>query len=64
MHLSKADTRAKLIDEAVCQEAGYEAIDEKEVKDFLENRAVKLKVDIPKLPANDFLVKTLKVVKQ
>jgi len=36
----------------------------KEVKDFLKNRAIKIKVDIPKLPIKDFLVNTLKVVKK
>ncbi|HDP70174.1 MAG TPA: DUF4062 domain-containing protein [Actinobacteria bacterium] len=51
-------------DRTICREAGYEAIDEKEVKDFLENRAIKLKVDIPKISTRDFLAKTLKVIKE
>jgi len=51
-------------DEVICQEEGYEAIDEKEVKNFFENRAIKLKVNIPKISIKDFLVKTLKVVKK
>jgi predicted HTH transcriptional regulator len=51
-------------DQAICHEAKYKAIDENEVKDFLENRAIKLKVDVPKISIKDFLVKTLKVVKK
>ena len=66
--ISYLDSKGKLstgpFDETVCREAGYEAIDEKEVKDFLKNRAIKIKVDIPKLPVKDFLVNTLKVVKK
>jgi len=50
-------------DRAISREAEYEAIDEKEVRDFLENRAIKLKVDIPKISIKDFLIKTIKVVK-
>jgi len=66
--ISYLDGKGKLstgpFDETVCREAGYEAIDEKEVKDFLKNRAIKIKVDIPKLPVKYFLVNTLKVVKK
>jgi predicted HTH transcriptional regulator len=51
-------------DETLCRKARYDAIDEKEVKDFLENRATKLKVDIPKISIKDFLTKTLKIVKE
>jgi len=51
-------------DETLCREARYNAIDEKEVRDFLENRATKLKVDIPKISIKDFLTKTLKIVKK
>ncbi len=51
-------------DETLCREARYDAIDEKEVRDFLENRATKLKVDIPKISIKDFLTKTLKIVKK
>ncbi|MBM4141273.1 MAG: DUF4062 domain-containing protein, partial [Nitrospira sp.] len=51
-------------DQIICHEAGYEAMDEKEVKNFLENRAIKLRVDIPKITIKDFLIKTLKVVKE
>lgn len=49
-------------DETLCRKARYDAIDEKEVKDFLENRATKLKVDIPKISIKDFLTKTLRIV--
>ena len=51
-------------DQAICRKAGYQAIDEEEVRDFLENRAIKLDVDIPKISIKDFLIKTLKVVKE
>ncbi len=51
-------------DHTICHEAEYEAIDENEVKDFLENRAIKLKVDVPKISIKNFLIKTLKVVKE
>src|SRR3989338_333783 len=51
-------------DKTLCYEAEYEAIDEYEVKDFLENRAIKLKVDVPKISIKNFLIKTLKVVKE
>ena len=49
-------------DETVCREAGFEAIDKKEVKSFLENRSVKLKVGIPKVSIKDLLVRILKIV--
>lgn len=49
-------------DETLCRETEYDEIDEKEVRDFLENRAIKLKVDIPKISIKDFLIKTLKIV--
>lgn len=51
-------------DKAVRKDLGYEAIDEQAVKDFLQNRAVKLKVAIPKISIKSFLVDTLKVVKK
>ena len=44
-------------DQAICRKAGYQAIDEEEVRDFLENRAIKLDVDIPKISIKDFLIK-------
>lgn len=51
-------------DQTICREADYIAIDEKEVREFLENRAIKLKVDIPRMSIKDFLIKTLGVVKK
>ena len=51
-------------DETICRDADYSAIDERAVKDYLQNRAVKLKVSIPKISVKDFLIKTLKVVKE
>ncbi len=51
-------------DKTVLHEVGYEAIDEQAVKDFLENRAVKLKVAVPRIAVKDFLANTLKVVKK
>lgn len=51
-------------DQTICRESDYTAIDEKAVREFLENRAVKLKVDIPKISIKDFLIKTLGVVKK
>ncbi len=51
-------------DQAICREAIYEAIDEQVVKDFLQNRAVKLKVKTPKTKIKDFLVNILKAVKK
>lgn len=49
-------------DQSICKDAEYKDINEKEVKEFLENRAVKLKVEIPKISIKDFLVNTLKIV--
>lgn len=51
-------------DQAICREVGYEAIDEQAVKDFLQNRSIKLKVKIPKISIKDFLVNALKAVKK
>ena len=51
-------------DEAICRDADYSAIDEKAVKDYLQNRGVKLKVSIPRISVKDFLIKTLKVAKE
>jgi predicted HTH transcriptional regulator len=51
-------------DQLLCKEMDYDDIDEKEVRGFLENRAIKLKVEIPKISVKDFLVKTLGVVKK
>ncbi len=51
-------------DQAVCRDADYEAIDEQVVKDFLQNRATKLKVKVPKTFVKDLLTNVLKVVKK
>ncbi|MFC1645844.1 ATP-binding protein [Candidatus Omnitrophota bacterium] len=51
-------------DKTLCRDADYSAIDEKAVKDYLQNRAVKLKVSVPKISIKNFLVKTLKVAKE
>jgi predicted HTH transcriptional regulator len=66
--ISYLDEEGKLsktpFDQAICRDAGYEDLDEKEVGDFLENRAVKLKVDVPKISIREVLLKTIKVVKE
>lgn len=49
-------------DYLICREADYGDIDEEEVKKFLKNRAVRLKVDVPRISIMEFLMKTLKVV--
>lgn len=51
-------------DQLLCRETDYDDIDEKEVRNFLENRAIKLKVEIPKISVKNFLVKTLGLVKK
>ena len=51
-------------DQLICREADYNDIDDKEVKNFLKNRAIKLKVTIPKISVREFLIKTLKIVKE
>jgi len=51
-------------DHLICREADYSDIDEKEVKNFLKNRAIKLKVNIPKISVREFLIKTLKTIKE
>jgi len=45
-------------------DASYEDIDEYLVKDFLENRAKKQSVRLPEIPIKDFLLKTLKIIKE
>lgn len=50
-------------DSRICEDAAYKNINEKLVKDFLANRAIKSKVSIPETSIKDFLVKTIKVVK-
>lgn len=51
-------------DHLICREADYSDIDEKEIKNFLKNRAIKLKVNIPKISVREFLIKTLKTIKE
>lgn len=51
-------------DQLICREASYSNIDEKEAKTFLKNRAIKLKVNIPRISIREFLIKTLKIVKE
>ena len=51
-------------DKVVRKDLGYDAIDEKAVKDFLQNRAVKLKVAVPKISVKDFLANILKILKK
>lgn len=51
-------------DKTLCRDADYSAIDEKTVRDYLQNRAVKLKVSVPKISIKDFLTRTLKVAKE
>lgn len=50
-------------DSRICGDASYEDIKEELVEDFLETRATKLKVAVPKTSIKDFLQKTIKVVK-
>lgn len=51
-------------DVMVCDEATYKDINKELVKDFLTNRAIKRKVDIPKISVKDFLCKTIRVIKE
>ncbi|MFA5778774.1 MAG: DUF4062 domain-containing protein [Elusimicrobiota bacterium] len=51
-------------DKSVRCDVGYEVIDEQTIKDFLEKRAVKLKVAVPEIAVKDFLIDTLKIVKK
>jgi len=51
-------------DEAISREVDYEVIDEQCVKDFLQNRATKLNVKVPKTSIKDILTNVLKVVKK
>lgn len=60
----KGNLNKESFDYLLRRDAGYAAIDEKEVKVFLENRAIKLKVNVPNISLKDFLEKTLKVVKK
>jgi len=60
----KGEINRAPFDKTLCRECDYKAIDEKAVVDFLQNRAVKLKVAMPDMSIKDFLVNTLKVVKK
>lgn len=51
-------------DKVIRRDLEYETIDEQAVKYFLQNRAIKMKVAIPKITIKNFLVNTLKVVKK
>jgi ATP-dependent DNA helicase RecG len=51
-------------DKTVRNELGYNVIDEKAVKDFLQNRAIKLKVAVPRITVKNFLANTLKIIKK
>ncbi len=51
-------------DETLVHGVSYDDINENEVKDFLKNRATKLRVNIPQISVKDFLVNTLKIVKK
>jgi len=55
---------ASPFDTSICKGATYNDIDEELVIDFLKNRAIKQKVGIPKISVKDFLLKTLKVIKE
>ncbi len=50
-------------DSHICKGATLKDIEEKKVREFLEQRAIKLKVEIPKVSIKDALVKTIKAVK-
>lgn len=50
-------------DSRICESTTYRDINELLVKDFLENRAIKQKIAVPKISIKDFFIKTLKVVK-
>jgi len=50
-------------DSHICKGATLKDIEEKKVKEFLEQRAIKLKVEIPTVSIKDALVKTIKAVK-
>ncbi len=51
-------------DSTICEEATYEDINEELVENFLKYRAIKLKVEVPEIPIRDFLVKTIKAVRE
>jgi len=50
-------------DMAIAIETDYDAINEEEVKEFLEKRATRLKLDVPARDIDDILLNILKVIK-
>lgn len=50
-------------DSMICREATYKNIAQELVKNFLENRAAKRKIEIPKISIKNFLIRTIKVVR-
>ena len=56
--------RREPFDLAVCNDIRYDAIDEDEVKEFLEKRAIELDRGVPSRPIKDLLINILKVVKE
>ncbi|MCK4255407.1 DUF4062 domain-containing protein [candidate division WOR-3 bacterium] len=56
---------AKLpFDSTICEDTTYEDINEKLVENFLKYRAIKLKVEVPEISIRDFLIKTIKAVRE
>ncbi|AXV36819.1 MAG: hypothetical protein CIT01_00695 [Methanobacterium sp. BRmetb2] len=53
----------EVFDKRICLVADYSAIDENEVKDFLQKRATNMDVDVPDAPIQDILINLLKVLK-
>ncbi len=62
--IGKGVIRNAPFDVSICDEATYDDIDEGLVLEFLKNRALKQKVKIPQISVKDFLMKTIKVVKE
>jgi len=62
--IEKGVIRDSPFDLSICEGAKYFNIDEELVMDFLKSRAIKQKVGIPKISARDFLLKTIKVIRE
>lgn len=60
----KGVIRNSPFDVSICDGTTYNDINEDLVIDFLKNRAIKQKVEVPKISVKDFLVKTIKVVRE
>lgn len=60
----KGIIRKEPFDLTICSEAGYDAIEEDKVRDFLEKRAVELNLGVPSRPIKDFLLNILEVIKE